>query len=532
MVQRATEEFTVTWKDPADAGKTWMLDAMHFPRPMPRLTTHLIETVRREVFNGARSLSVHGYHYALDAFPPPPTPEVIQRGPFDVWENDYVPRIRAICQQIRSDGYDSKSAIELAESLDDIVARAVEAFRYTMVVVYAFMGPTFQLVEFFEKKLGEDGPSLLATLLQGTSNGTAAAGAGLASLARIAAGLPEVAAALRSGRYENIESVAGGAEFQSSLREYLDEFGWRAESWGLPHVPTWAEDPHTPLLLIARYLEDPDFSPDAAIQRSQRQHDEAMRELESRLSGDELDELKTRLAACEGHVSISEGRAMWQLTIIGSCRVPLLALGRKLVQAGALDHPNDVFFFDLEELREAARSPSPSYKATAAARRAELGRWEHLDPPPFLGAPPPAEVPAELKSLVSKFFGLGVEPSKEKNVIKGNAASRGSARGRARVIRDLTEADRLQKGDVLVCPTTAPPWTPLFALAAAVVTDTGGILSHSAICAREYGIPCVVGTQVGTSQIPDGAMVSVDGAEGIVRIEDPHPVESRRPLCQ
>jgi len=121
--------------------------------------------------------------------------------------------------------------------------------------------------------------------------------------------------------------------------------------------------------------------------------------------------------------------------------------------------------------------------------------------------------------MLAKFWGLGVEPSKQKNVINGNAASRGSARGRARVIFDLADADRLQEGDVLVCPTTAPPWTPLFALAAAVVTDTGGILSHSAICAREYGIPCVAGTQVGTSQIPDGAMVTVDGAEGIVRIE-------------
>jgi pyruvate,water dikinase len=87
------------------------------------------------------------------------------------------------------------------------------------------------------------------------------------------------------------------------------------------------------------------------------------------------------------------------------------------------------------------------------------------------------------------------------------------------VIRDLSESGRLQQGDVLVCPSTAPPWTPLFAIASAVVTDTGGILSHSAICAREYGLPCVVGTQTATQQIPDGAMITVDGAKGEVRIE-------------
>jgi pyruvate,water dikinase len=83
----------------------------------------------------------------------------------------------------------------------------------------------------------------------------------------------------------------------------------------------------------------------------------------------------------------------------------------------------------------------------------------------------------------------------------------------------LAEADRLEKGEVLICPSTAPPWTPLFAIAAAVVTDTGGILSHSAICAREYGIPCVAGTKVGTYRIPDGAIVTVDGGAGTVRIE-------------
>ena len=368
--------------------------------------------------------------------------------------------------------------------------------------------------------MGRTAPQLLATLLQGSANGTASAGAGLADLAEIASGLPEVAAALRDGRFADIENVKGGDEFLKHLREYIEDYGWRAESWGLPHVPTWAEDQHVPLMLISRYLSDATVSPDAALERSQKQHDEAMRELESRLTGEELAEFKSKLAACQGHVTISEDRARWQLTIIGSLRVPFLALGRKLVEAGALDEANDVFFLDPEELRKAARSPSPSLKETVAARKADLERWEGLEPPPFVGVPPDmSQAPAEMQAIATKFFGLGVEPSKEKNVVKGNAASRGTARGRARIIRDLGEADRLQKGEVLVCPSTAPPWTPLFAIAAAIVTDTGGILSHSAICAREYGIPCVVGTQVGTQQIPDGAMITVDGAEGTVRIE-------------
>jgi phosphoenolpyruvate synthase/pyruvate phosphate dikinase len=88
----------------------------------------------------------------------------------------------------------------------------------------------------------------------------------------------------------------------------------------------------------------------------------------------------------------------------------------------------------------------------------------------------------------------------------------------ARVVRSLADADRLAPGEVLVAETTAPPWTPLFGIAAAVVTDTGGILSHSAVVAREYGIPAVVGAGDATMLIADGDLVEVDGDAGTVRV--------------
>jgi phosphoenolpyruvate synthase/pyruvate phosphate dikinase len=106
-------------------------------------------------------------------------------------------------------------------------------------------------------------------------------------------------------------------------------------------------------------------------------------------------------------------------------------------------------------------------------------------------------------------------------VIVGHAASPGSATGTARIVRSLDQADKLTPGDVLVCQMTMPAWTPLFAQVSAVVADSGGALSHCAIVAREYGLPCVAGTMIGTSAIPDGARVHVDGSAGIVRILGP-----------
>ncbi len=104
-------------------------------------------------------------------------------------------------------------------------------------------------------------------------------------------------------------------------------------------------------------------------------------------------------------------------------------------------------------------------------------------------------------------------------MLNGNPASAGVITGVARVITSLDEAGRLKQGEILVCPATMPPWTPLFAIASAVVTDHGGILSHTAIVAREYRIPAVVGTKLATALIRDGQRVTVDGNEGFVRLE-------------
>jgi pyruvate,water dikinase len=514
----ASDDFSVAWKDPAQAEQTWLFDAMHFPRPMLPLAAEFLDRMYT-TYMGAETIFVNGYAFTAHLSPPPPTPEMLERGAADIFMNDYLPRIREFCAAIRTADYEAMSLPALGAEVERIMADAVKTFGYTMKVIAAFMGPTFGLVHILEEQLGPEGPQLAATLLQGFENGTAAAGTGLSELAEEAARRPAVADALRSGRFEGVESLEGGREFMERFRAYLDEFGWRAETWGQPELPTWAENPRTPLMLIGRYLADPDHAAAAALRRSVVQREAAAREVEARLSPEALTAFREALAAAQTHVAVSEGRALWQLIIIGSLRVPVQALGRKLVAAGAFSQPEDAFYFTTDELRRASEAPGPHIKDEVAARRADFKRWEAMTPPPFLGAPLDLDhVPPEMRPLVYLFLGAG-PPQVEGREIKGQPASRGVVRGRARIIESLGEADRLQAGEVLVCTTTAPPWTPLFAIAAAVVTDTGGVLSHSAICAREYAIPCVVATQVATKLIPDGAMVTVDGIQGVVTIE-------------
>src|SRR5690606_3162474 len=164
---------------------------------------------------------------------------------------------------------------------------------------------------------------------------------------------------------------------------------------------------------------------------------------------------------------------------------------------------------------------SKDWMSIVRANKAELARCQKLTPPTFLGQPPSvSKAPPDLQSVMKHLRGYGVSLSTDLRRVNGVAASKGTHTGIARVIRGLEEGHRVQPGDVLVCRTTAPPWTSLFSIAGAVVSDAGGLLSHTAICAREYGIPAVVATQVATAKIPDGATITVYGDDGYVTIED------------
>ena len=116
--------------------------------------------------------------------------------------------------------------------------------------------------------------------------------------------------------------------------------------------------------------------------------------------------------------------------------------------------------------------------------------------------------------MLEKFYGPGEEGASD--AIRGVGASPGVAEGRARLVSGLADFARVEPGDVLVATTTTPAWTPLFPSLAALVTATGGILSHAAVVAREYRLPAVVGAPNALEALPDGARVRVDGSTGTV----------------
>jgi len=191
-------------------------------------------------------------------------------------------------------------------------------------------------------------------------------------------------------------------------------------------------------------------------------------------------------------------------------RALLGELGRRLAVGGAIDQPSDVYWLEAQEADDLSAclengEALPSYVVKVERRRAFWQRARSVNPP----------VSMPEKTIFSKLL---PHENQEGSQLKGYPASPGVVTARACVLRGPEEFGKMQPGDVIVAVTTTPAWTPLFAMASAVVSDIGGPLSHSSIVAREYGIPAVMATGAASKRIRHGQMITVDGTAGIVSL--------------
>jgi pyruvate,water dikinase len=212
--------------------------------------------------------------------------------------------------------------------------------------------------------------------------------------------------------------------------------------------------------------------------------------------------------------------------------------GALLVEHRFFEEADDIFYLNrhevwaaLEDLMLAwaagSEARGPGYWPAIVARRKEImQRLREWTPPPALGPAPDAiEDPMtillwgvtneQLENWLTRQSGRA-----EAGELSGCAGSPGVVEGPARVLNRPDQLDELRDGEILVCPVTSPSWTPVFGRIKAAVSDIGGIMSHAAIVAREYGLPAVVGTGFGTTTIKTGQRIRVDGNRGVVTILD------------
>jgi len=442
-------------------------------------------------------------------------------GLLDRWYKQYEPEVRSINDETLNGDYSKLGDRDLSGLLEALTQKREREGELHFLAVFPAMGAVMLFDQVYRELFSEPRADEHFELLQGFPNKSMEANAAIWRLSQEARKLPKVLDIINGQPAHSVHSslpqVNGGTGFQAQVHEYLREYGWRAAELDIAEV-TWFEDATPVYKLVKEYASQEGYDPDAEF-RDQVAARQAREKKLIAKAADRGEMFRQVLGFAQQYLPIQEDHNFW-IDQVGLCveRVPVLEAGRRLVEAGRIRQRDDIFFLEYAELQDALRGGRGDLTELVGRRRAEREFFRNNAPPPALGTMPPPDAPPD--PMITKFFGGPPEESADKRLIHGNAASRGQVTGTARVILSLDEAQRLKSGEILVCPATMPPWTPLFGLAKAVVTDHGGVLSHTAIVAREYRIPAVVGTKIATTTVRDGQTITVDGAAGTVRLED------------
>jgi pyruvate,water dikinase len=294
---------------------------------------------------------------------------------------------------------------------------------------------------------------------------------------------------ISASKLADLENSSGAEEFGQDIHQFIQRFGHLSDSGNdFSRIP-WREDRDRVLNMIINHhpgerdhqkvtwktLQAPSLSKFVIapiFQRARR----------SRLRREQVSSLYT--------------------SSYGWFRVYFLVLAKQLVQQGSLREENDIFYLTLEEVRTLVAEPETSVTERIKNRKDEIEQSQDAVLPEIIygSVPPPLSL---LKDSMDK--------------LKGTATSSGYFEGPLKVVHSAADFDKVKRGDVIAIPYSDVAWTPLFARAGAVVAESGGILSHSSIVAREYGIPCVVSVS-GACNLPEGSRVIVDGFQGTIHI--------------
>ncbi len=542
---------TAEWERPEDADGFWTQDRMHVPDPIPQLDDSLIRIFYSIGMNhgftfydiplraSARRFWTHHYLMLMPLqLSPDELAAMEKRSEQTVrasmgqlqknWDTEWLPEIRQTIDAWERFDLAGATTRELADHLDAVLDKLKRLFAIHFEVALPSMVP----VSLFEELYGElfGGADRLEPyrLLQGLDNKTVASNLALWRLSQKASSIPAVRRIMETMPADQVvralDASPESRAFLTDFRAYLDEYGRRSDYWWSVSRPSWFEDPSAPIEMMKGYLAQPDKNPElemAALAAEREQLVAAAREQLEMYPQAVRDQFEFLLRAARVGTVLSEDHGYWlDFRAASDARQVFVEAGQRLAAAGSIANPADVVHLTHDEISDALRAATPlNFRLTVAERAAEIERYHGVELPPAIGTQPPGPPPDNpgLRTL-TKFFGVQPEDSDDPSVLLGAAGSAGVVRGPAKVVRSLADADKIVPGDILIAETTAPPWTPLFGTVAAVVTDTGGVLSHCAVVAREYGIPAVVGTGFATAKITDGQMVEVDGGRGVVRI--------------
>jgi pyruvate,water dikinase len=302
------------------------------------------------------------------------------------------------------------------------------------------------------------------------------------------------------------ERTSAGREFAARLQAYLQRFSFLAANDEDLSCPRWADDASFPLGILKNFVQgESSEDPGKAMARQQQCREEEQKRALARVG-------YLKRVSFLGKLRLVTRYCRWrEITRISlsktyyHCQRVFNEQGRRLVKRGLLATAEDIYWLEREELIDLLDNKLSARQARQRIERAKLIAqcYRNFNPPASIGKGGAAP------AIVAQADGC---------LYSGVACSAGEVVARARVIRSLAEASKLARGEVLIAPHTNPGWTPLFSLAAAVVLEEGGLLSHGAVVARECGIPTVLQIKGATEIFRDGQLLRVDGTRGKVEI--------------
>ena len=545
-------DFPVEWKDDEEKKLFWFLDDNHVPFPISPMYFSLhgwwgptcdYLFRRFDIDSGVHwhGKVVNGYLYtAIESRDPKDAEEsgkyygwvmpTYATNFLDWWEKRYLPEVFRNFEYI--DNFDAENATlaELMIYLEEAIDIQERHFRLHWILNWAQFTASMGFGGTANELIPDLDPDILGKVNVSRADRNWDSLKGLWNLKEKVKGDSELKGIFEGTTKaaeikQKLEASGSGKAFLDEVKVYAEEFGYKAIYTHEYIFPLYVED-QTPILdQIKNYLES-DFDYNAVYDKCIKEQDEAIAFLRSKIADKSGDDKKRFEDALDLHLRMfpltPDHHFYFDQATFARMRLVLLRVAAKMVKEGMLDDPEDIMYLEYEQLRRYVGDPEnyPGRKFIAEAKAA-MEKAKEVKPRDWVGTVTQQNMYEEpyhtLWGYPEKFereqAGKAV-----KGEVQGLAASPGTVEGIARVVKSTAEFDEVQQGDIMVCIMTNPAWVVVFSKIAGIVTDSGGVLSHSAVVAREFMIPAVVGTSSATRDIKSGDKIRVDGDNGVVTI--------------
>jgi pyruvate,water dikinase len=442
-----------------------------------------------------------------------------------LWRDEIRPRYVQTVARWQGRSFETMSVSELWGGIQEVNNSAMLHLASLLVATTgASAGAEGLFTRVYEKLIQRKGDPAAVTFLMGYDSTPIQMEKSLYDLAVWSREHGELAAYLLETPAEQLTAqaaagsapVAGWQDFCARLHEHQKAYGHIIYDLDFAR-PLPLDDPTPKLEMIKMYLREQGANPHERQRAAGEMRVQAGETILQRIKALRRWAFRKTLGMAQSMAQVRENA----LSDIGlgypTLRQMLRELGSRCAQAGWIAQAEDIFWLSVDEVQEAVPSlerhgPATSLADRVAQRKATHQALKRATPPPML---PPRK---KYMGIDMEAFTPAAEDSHTGSTLKGVPACAGRVTAPACVLHGPEDFDEMRPGSVLVAATTTPAWTPLFAMASAIVTDIGGPLSHGSIVAREYGIPAVLGTGVATRRIHDGQIITVDGSAGLVEL--------------